>query len=51
LDGIWLDEEDERKKRGELRGMRERTFYDYNIEWKMNSAFQCIGKHCLLHRE
>jgi hypothetical protein len=41
-----LDEEDEWKKRGELRGMRERTFYDYNIEWEMNSTFQCIEKHC-----
>jgi hypothetical protein len=46
LDGIWLDEKDERKKRGKLCGMRERTFYDYNIEWEMNG-----GKHCSFTRE
>jgi hypothetical protein len=40
LDGIWLDEEDGRKKRGELRGMREKTFYDYNIKWEISNALE-----------
>jgi hypothetical protein len=33
-------------------GRREKKkIYEYNIEWEVNSASQCIGKNCSLPRE
>jgi hypothetical protein len=46
-------EEDEASQQplSRIVGGERKKIYEYNIEWEVNSASQCIGKNCSLPRE